>query len=127
MVLVDLIVFQLNLSIEYGNLRIMALAKLLGLSFFAVQPVIQFGLILYIFGPQCGLIPALGIVSGVGKTPLLTLQPLPLLGNHCHRRYRNSLIGKVQPVSGDWDMGYSTLSSTNAASPNKVVISWASI
>jgi hypothetical protein len=38
---------------------------------------------------------ALAIVSGVGKAPLLTLQPLPLLGNHCHQRYRNSLIGKV--------------------------------
>jgi hypothetical protein len=39
--------------------------------------------------------PRLAIVSGVGKTPPLTLQPLPLLGNHCHRRYRNSLIGNI--------------------------------
>jgi hypothetical protein len=39
--------------------------------------------------------PALAIVSGRGKTPLLTLQPLPLLVNHCHRTYRNCLIGNV--------------------------------
>jgi hypothetical protein len=45
------------------------------------------------------LLTGLATVSEVGKTPPLTLQPLPLLVNHCHRRYRNSLIGKVQAVS----------------------------
>jgi hypothetical protein len=42
-----------------------------------------------------GITTALAIVSGRGKTPLLTLQPLPLLVNHCHRTYRNCLIGNV--------------------------------
>ena len=31
---------------------------------------------------------------------------LPLLGNHCHRRHRNSLIGKIQAVSGEQNIGY---------------------
>jgi hypothetical protein len=44
---------------------------------------------------------ALAIVSGRGKTPLLTLQSLPLLVNHCHRIYRNCLIGNVKAVSGE--------------------------
>ena len=49
--------------------------------------------------------PALAIVSGAGKAPLLTLPPVSLLVNHCHRRYRNSLIGKVQAVSREWFVG----------------------
>jgi hypothetical protein len=45
--------------------------------------------------PAPDRVAALAIVSGRGKTPLLILQPLPLLMNHCHRTYRNCLIGKV--------------------------------
>jgi hypothetical protein len=44
---------------------------------------------------------ALAIVSGASKTPLVTLPSLSLLENHCYQGYQNSLIEKVQTVSGN--------------------------